>query len=236
MKKLRILPQPDDVTCGPTCLHAIYDFYGDKLPLEQVITEVRYLPDGGTLGVYLGLHALARGYDVTLNVINLEVFDPTWFDQKADLVAKLKEQMQHKPSQRIMLASQAFIEFIEQGGHLASRDINSPLLKKAFEDRNPILAGLSATYLYHCAREITVGNRSYWDDIKGVPSGHFVVLNGYHPKDHKIIVADPYDGNPALLGRYYHVRVSRLINAIMLGALTYDTNLLFIKPKPKTKL
>ena len=87
---LEMLPQPDDRTCGPTCLHAVYAFHGDGLPLEQVIREVRQLEDGGTLGVILGEHALRRGYDVSLHTYNLRVFDPTWFALPAEaLCAKL---------------------------------------------------------------------------------------------------------------------------------------------------
>ena len=37
---LDILPQPDELTCGPTCLHAVYRYYGDDISLDQVIAEV----------------------------------------------------------------------------------------------------------------------------------------------------------------------------------------------------
>ena len=231
MKRVRMLPQPNDVTCGPTCLHAIYDFYGETISLETVISQVRYLSDGGTLGVYLGLHALSMNYEVTLNVINPEVFDPTWFiDDDVDLIEKLNTQLSYKTSRKLRTASLAFIEFIEKGGKLISHDISSHFLKTLFEDRQPILTGLSATYLYRCKREVTVGDKLLYDDIRGTPSGHFVVLNGYDMRSNKIVVADPYDG-PSSKGRYYEVRVSRLINSIMLGALTYDANFLLIKPK-----
>lgn len=231
MRKLHILPQPNDVTCGPTCLHALYHYYQDDISLQQVIEEVRTLPEGGTLAVYLGLHALARGYQVTLNVINLEVFDPTWFRNHDNLILKLKQQLKYKHSERIRIASRAFIEFIEQGGKIISKDISSRFLKTEFCQERPIITGLNSTYLYQCAREVTVGNRSIFDDLRGLPCGHFVVLNGYFEKTKKIQVADPYAGNPVACGQIYSVRVSRLINAIMLGAMTYDSNLLFIRPK-----
>jgi len=38
---LKIRAQPDNTTCGPTCLHAPYGYYGEPLPLEQVIIEPR---------------------------------------------------------------------------------------------------------------------------------------------------------------------------------------------------
>jgi glutathione synthase/RimK-type ligase-like ATP-grasp enzyme len=50
---LKIRAQPDNATCGPTCLHALYGYYGEQLPLDQVIAEVPSLATGGTLGVML---------------------------------------------------------------------------------------------------------------------------------------------------------------------------------------
>src|SRR5207244_2038397 len=75
--KLDILPQPDDTTCGPTCLHALYRYYDDELSLDTVIDQVQSLEGGGTLAVLLACHALRRGYDATLYTYNLQLFDPT---------------------------------------------------------------------------------------------------------------------------------------------------------------
>src|SRR5512139_1132839 len=72
-------PQPDDVTCGPACLHAIYRFYGDAVSLASVSADIRMLDRGGTLDVFLANHALERGYDVTIYTYNLDLFDPGWF-------------------------------------------------------------------------------------------------------------------------------------------------------------
>ncbi|MFO1095310.1 MAG: hypothetical protein U0992_18700 [Planctomycetaceae bacterium] len=38
-----------------------YRYYGDELPLPQLISEIPSLPQGGTLAVLLGCHALQRG-------------------------------------------------------------------------------------------------------------------------------------------------------------------------------
>jgi hypothetical protein len=39
-------------------------------------------------------------------------------------------------------------------------------------------------------------------------------------------IADPYSGNPLCDSQYYTLPVQRLINAIHLGSMTYDANLL----------
>ena len=66
-----IQAQPDDVTCGPTCLQALYSYYGDVVALKEVIQEVKQLKFGGTLAVMLGNHALKRGYKARIYTYNL---------------------------------------------------------------------------------------------------------------------------------------------------------------------
>jgi hypothetical protein len=57
-----------------------------------------------------------------------------------------------------------------------------------------------------------------------------VVLSGYTPRTKRFRVADPYLPNPFTSDHYYDVDSDRLINAILLGVLTYDSNLLIIEP------
>jgi hypothetical protein len=76
---ISILPQPDDATCGPTCLQAVYNYYNDNVPLEQVIADTQMLDAGGTLAVFLACSALRRGYQATIYTYNLQMFDPSWF-------------------------------------------------------------------------------------------------------------------------------------------------------------
>ena len=45
---LDIRTQPDESTCGPTCLQAVCRYYGDEVPLDKVIGEVPTLSSGGT--------------------------------------------------------------------------------------------------------------------------------------------------------------------------------------------
>lgn len=226
---LEILPQPDDTTCGPTCLHAVYAYFGDALDLSTVIGEVQTLEEGGTLAVLLGLHALRRGYKATLISYNLHMFDPTWVGlTSAELIDKLRLQNEFKTGRKFRKASQAYIEFLELGGTIQFKDLNPALIRSLLKREIPVLTGLSATYLYQCAREF--GPNSDYDDLRGVATGHFVVLSGYDETEKTVRVADPLQHNPAFSSSYYHVGMDRLINAILLGILTYDANLLLLEP------
>jgi Peptidase_C39 like family len=237
MLPLKILTQPNDETCGPTSLHAVYNYFGDEISLEEVISQVSYLESGGTLAVMLALHALKRGYEVSIFTYNLHVFDPTWFyDIHVDIASKLKEQLKYKHEKKLHLATSAYLEFLSLGGKLCFEDLSSKFLKHYFSEGIPILTGLSATYLYRCAREyVSPENDIFYHDVKGHSSGHFVILAGYDDARKYVIVADPYAENLVSGDNYYSVKVGRLINSIMLGILTYDANLLIIKPG-KSKL
>lgn len=232
MLPVKILAQPDDVTCGPTSLHAVYNYYGDKISLQQVIDEVDYLEDGGTLAVMLGIHALKRGYKVTLLSYNLYIFDPTWFlPKKVNLYEKLEASLSFRKQKKAQLAIRAYMEYLKLGGVISFEDPRPSLLRKYFEQNCPILTGLSATYLYKSMREYTApDNSTVYDDLRGAPGGHFVVLCGYSEKKQHVVVSDPYKENPVSHDHYYKVKVGRLINAIMLGIITYDANLLMVQP------
>jgi len=225
-----ILPQPDDVTCGPTCLHAVYGFYGDALPIGQVIDEVAPLPTRGTLAVLLAQHALQRGYGATLYAYNLEMFDPSWFREGIDLAAKLRAQAEVKEHPRLGYATEAYLRFLDLGGRLVYQELSPELIHGILKEGRPILTGLSATYLYRCAREVDEEGVLIYDDLRGESTGHFVVLYGYHPKTREVLVADPLRENPLVGDQHYSVGIHRLLGAIMLGVLTYDGNLLVLDP------
>lgn len=237
MSTIEINPQPDDETCGPTCLHAIYKYYKFNITQEQVIKEVERSISGGTLGALLGKHALQNGFKVTMYTNNLRLIDPSWFwyseqsNSKDFLIEKLQAQRPYQEDPALIQDSKALESFLAHGGKLKFKTINTALLKKHFQQAMPIITGLSATYLYQCQRErFTEEGKSIYDDIRGLPCGHFVVLSGYDENERLVVVADPHRENPISNNNYYKVSVTRLINAIMLGVFTYDANLLIIQP------
>ena len=226
---LDISVQPDDITCGPACLHSVYEYYGDSIPLQQVIAEVKSLKGGGTLAVLLANHALKRGYKATIYTYNLHVFDPTWFTGNESLAAKLQAQAAIKKDEKLLFATQGYLEFLERGGKLLFEDLTLGLIRKFLKKSIPILTGLSSTYLYRASRENPENDED--DNISGFPSGHFVVLSGYDKEKREVLVADPYKMNPVSNDHYYMVSIARLLGAILLGILTHDANLLVIEPK-----
>ncbi len=231
-RRIEIQQQPDDFSCGPSCLAAVYQAYGDDLPLEKIIREIERVEGGGTIAVMLARHALQRGYEATIYTYNLQVFDPTWFDDKSvDISRKLGEQMKVKRHPKLQSACRGYIEFLALGGKVLLEDLTPALLRRLLKRGAPILTGLSAPYLYRGPRENP--DDLEYDDVRGEPMGHFVILHGYSARRGTVRVADPLRDQPRFVSHDYNVRIDRLICAILLGVLTYDANLLIISPKSK---
>lgn len=225
--ELTVKAQTDNTTCGPTCLEAIYRYWGHRAELSRIAADVVSLPEGGTLAVWLASDALKRGFAADIYTYNLNLFDPTWFTGAPELEARLLEQRKAKRDQKLRHATDGYLEYLALGGRLLFKELNAKLIRQILRKERPILTGLSATYLYDCAREY----EDEYDDIRGYPSGHFVVVRGYDREKREVSVADPLLENPKYGSHYYDVRIDRLIGAILLGILTYDANLLVIYPR-----
>ncbi len=230
LASFEIQRQPDDTTCGPTCLQAVYRHFGDDMPLRELLEEVPTVPGGGTLSVHLGTHALRRGYRATLITWNLQALDPTWFHLERDVLgAKLRERARARRGSKLAAVCRAYADYLDEGGELRFQDLEPVLLRNLLEANQPILTGLSATFLYREARERP--EDGVQDDVQGDPAGHFVVLTGYRHPDREVLVSDPLYPNPLAQVHTYPIPMRRVIGAIYLGVLTHDANLLLISPR-----
>ncbi len=234
--QLKIQAQPDDVTCGPACLYSIYRYFGDEaVSLRQVIEQIDRLDHGGTLIEALACHALRRGFRATIYTYHVDMFDPTWFAQDGgvhspeDVGDRLTQQIRaRKADHRTRLATRAMREFLSLGGELRMQDLVATLIAAPIRRGLPIIAGLSSTFLY---RESRLGRDNKDDDIGGDPQGHFVMIIGYDGRRREVLVADPLDKNPPFHTARYRLSIGRFINAVLLGILTHDANLLVVEPR-----
>lgn len=223
-----MLPQPDETTCGPTCLHSIYRYWGEDAHLPDIIARTRKMELGGTFAIFLACDALRQGYQATIYTYNLTVFDPTWFAPGVDIAKRLQRQREVKTDARLQYVTEGYLEFLSLGGRLRLTDLSRPLVRGLLRRNLPILTGLSSTYLYRAAREY--GPNDEPDDVRGLPAGHFVVIAGYDRAKHTVLIVDPYGLHPYGPSHEYWISIDRVLGAVLLGIVTHDANLLVIHP------
>ena len=229
--------QPDEVTCGPTCLRKVYSFYGLPDTQDEIISALERNEDGGTLAVYLGVVALDRGLRARIYSYDLRIFDPTWYSlDSAGLREKILARFPYLIDEKRRRAAKAYVQFLEMGGELAFDELRHSLLKSIIDRGHPVLAGLSATHLYHASRERwdALAHKHVDDDVAGEPTGHFVVISGYDNWGRRVTVVDPFEHAPVNHDGLIQVDSDRLINAILLGDVTYDAVLLEVWPNDQS--
>jgi hypothetical protein len=222
--------QPDETSCGPTCLASLLEFHGEHDLLPDLLRSVPRLREGGTLGAFLGREALRRGYRARIFAYGPSVMDPTWFRLSRRVLAKrLRARASGRVPAKLRTALVALAEFVEAGGEVPWRELTPALLVSILRRGRPILAGLSATYLYRTPRERSRDNVP--DALHGEPVGHFVLVCGYRGGGRSFVVRDPLATAPLARDGGYSVAAERLVNSILLGEGTYDDLLLEVWPR-----
>lgn len=194
--------------CGPNSLTMLLSYYDSSIKLEEVLKNTPQVKNLGTFDGWLGVTAIKLGYKVRINSLNIESIPRKWHSLKlSNILKKLKTK---KTKDKALNHSiKGYSKFIELGGKLIFENINKEMLIKKL-NKGPILIGLSSSYLYK--EEKTVG--------------HFVVVNGY--ENNKFSIIDPWHSIPFSKNGRYKLEPNKLINAILLGALTYDCCILEI--------
>jgi hypothetical protein len=231
------LVQPDDISCGPTCLAQVMRFHSDLLadPTDLGARLTRN-PDGGTLAVHIGQLALDLGWHARLYPLGMRVFDPTWWSlSPTELAGKLSARAAGLPEGDAREDVEHWLRFVQCGGELCFAEPDPTLLMGILDRNRPVICGLSATWLYREARTNPFTNAL--DDVLGWPTGHFVTIVGYADSGARFHVVDPspdadrvFDDTPELYcssgrGRYL-LPADRLIHSILLGDATRDAVLL----------
>ncbi len=140
------LRQPDDFSCGPTCLYKVLKGYGDQRDFDTVAGLVRRTDNGGTLGVFLGQAALELGYEATIYSYNMRVCDPTWSSlPPPQLADKLAARAAVVHEQKLEDSVSAYATFVRAGGQVRFDDLSVELLVSLLDGGRPVVVGLSAT-------------------------------------------------------------------------------------------
>ena len=136
---------------APTGLYNLWPDFEDSITLLEVIAETHKLEGSGTMSVHLAVHALRRGYLADLWTCNVTHWDPTWFSQKTDYVAKMKARLLAKGLQenpRYTDAVDALEEFCCRGGKVHWGDLTPRMISGVLKHGLPILTGTNGTYLH----------------------------------------------------------------------------------------
>ena len=129
--------QPDDVTCGPACLHGLYRHYGDDVPLAarhrghphaRHGRHARRVPREPRAASA----ATTRRSSPTTSTCSIP---PGSRCRTTRSATRLASQAKVKPWRRLQAATRGYDEFLRSGGKLELRDLEPSLLRRYLRAR-----------------------------------------------------------------------------------------------------
>jgi hypothetical protein len=220
--------------CAQASTASLLNFLGIMKTIEQVKAEVPVYVDAkgklkGTSIGHMASYLIKLDLKVTLHTVDIQVFDQTWKGlSKVELLNNLKARqasLKHPEYDKEGIAAiiEGYRMFLDAGGKMVMPIIDEEYLYNLLI-QGPFLAVVSYNFLNQTSKYAWVeGNdKPIQDPVKGKPSTHMIVVNGY--KDHQFQIMDPdYE-----FGGRRWINSSLLVGSIYLAETDFDSLLISV--------
>ncbi|MBD3362355.1 hypothetical protein GF362_01395 [Candidatus Dojkabacteria bacterium] len=220
-----IKQKADSSACGPSCLQAIYKYYGKDLKLKMILEDLHIDKDTSTYVSQLARHLNTNHLSTTLISSNPFVVSPDWKAKPKKVVIKeLKEWILHHFNkgkvENIWIKEALYLLFyLQEGGNLKISNITTDLIDKYLEDQNLILCCLAENWIWGKRK---ISKVVEYDNIKGHVNGHFVIVYDKNKGDYQI--SDPYPTSIENKEGLYAINKEELLTA----TLTWSHEILIV--------
>jgi hypothetical protein len=172
-------------TCGPSSLQQVLNYYGDPTSLSEILANVKMFPSG-TPPSYLALGAKKLGYKTKLISFDVDYVDPSWKNaSKKEIAEKLRKRLPTLKDKSAKMRTRGLLTALKGGVDLEIQIPSEKILIGYLKGGIPPIITLSYNVLHNYKRKFN----DKQDDVKGHPSGHYVVVSGYDDKN--LIITDP---------------------------------------------
>lgn len=214
--------------CAQTSAVQLLNYYGINKTLNEVRKEVPvYIKDGVPLGSSVGhiaTYLLQQGFEATMHIVELEIFDQTWraatSDELIELLNNRKKFAKHHryDTETMEVIFDGYVSFLTHGGKIVFPVIDEQYLVKLLKE-GPIYGVLSWNFLNAAAkvRFDKEKNDSEKDAIEGHPATHALIISGY--RDGKFLLTDP----DYMYGGERWVESGLLVGSIYLAQTDFDS-------------
>ena len=226
--KFERIPQPDNITCGPTSLRMVLNYYGHPVPHEEMMKHFTIFPHIGVLDPHICMAAMDFGFKAKTISFNYRVIHPSWTKlSRQELLQKLRTYFPKIKNYKDSVSAAGYIRYLERGGTIEFHPMSRKLIVHYLEKGIPVIAALDMEYLYN--------GTVHWTEFRPEHATHFVVIYGYDADKDVFQVADPwYEVTIPNKEGTYEVPADRLMTAILLGFQVNDGDLVIVE-KPEQK-
>ena len=175
-------------TCGPVCLLNIYKEIGIETDLKTILKELKINDKTTTYPAQLGTHLLSKGLNPILINSTPQTVSPSWENlSEKDVTAKLEQWIKINKKNKWLKSVKWLISYLKKGGKLKIADLTTSLIDRYLNEGYKVICCLEESWIWG---ERKIEEKAVFDDIKGSPRGHFIIL--YSHTGNEYLVSDPF--------------------------------------------
>jgi len=219
--------QPTNVTCGPTSLRMVMNYYDKPVSQEEIMRHFTLYPGIGVLDPHMAMAAMDYGFKVKTISYNYRVIHPAWEKLPPDsLLAKLQAYLPQIKNYKDSVAAAGYIQYLKRGGRIEFQPLDRVLIVNYLKQGMPVIAALDMEYLY--------AGTIAWSAGKPEHATHFVVIHGYNAAKDEFEISDPwYEVIIPNENGHYFAPAARVLTAILLGFQVNDGDLIIVEKAGK---
>ncbi|PIS17750.1 hypothetical protein COU93_02360 [Candidatus Shapirobacteria bacterium CG10_big_fil_rev_8_21_14_0_10_36_6] len=212
----------DSFSCGPSCIKNIFESYGIKTDLVEILKEIGVSDKDSTHVPQIGRYLHNKGFYVELLSSCPNNYSPDWGDKPREEVIELLKQWVTTNITDIWIKDAIFLLFyLMDGGVVKQLDLSTHILDEYLGKGYQILACIDETWIWGKRKMSGVAQ---YDSIKGHTNGHYVVI--YDSDGNDYLISDPYP--TGITGKEGLYRVNK--DKMLVSILTWAKQLLVVKP------
>ncbi len=201
--------------CGPVSTYNIHKYFGTKITLPEILKDLGVTLKSLTFPSQLANHLRRQSYIVEVLTSCSYVVSPQWMGKpSSSIIDQLTKWCGYNKKSTWLKGATLLLEYMKDGGKVTVLNLTTKVLDDYLDQGYVILACLEESWLWGKRK---IADKNIFDDVKGNPRGHFVVL--YDKNDHDYRVSDPYPtGLPGREGTYTVSKDTVLTSILLWGA------------------
>ncbi|MCX6732949.1 MAG: hypothetical protein NTV98_05410 [Candidatus Roizmanbacteria bacterium] len=208
-------------TCGPNCLLNIYESFGIKTSIKEILKDLNVTNKDYTYVPQLASHLNEKNLSTIILSSNPRTVSPTWEKLNSlEIMEKLKKWLIYNKKDEWLYENLLTYFYLQEGGQIKILDLSTNVIDEYIERGFLLISCLNESWIW---QQRKIKDIVEYDDIKGKGRGHFVVVYGKEGDEY--LISDPYPTKIKDRDGLYKINKQKLLVA----TLVWDRALIAVK-------
>lgn len=203
-------------SCGPVSLYNIYEHFGIKTSLHQILNDLKIDDKKATYPAQLAVDIKKHGLSTILLTSSPRLVAPNWVNhENKEIIEKLSKWLKKHKNDKWSGNVKHLLTYLKHNGDILITDLTTKLIDEYLDQGYLVMPCLEDSWIWGQRK---IKGKAEFDDIAGEPRGHFVVV--YGKEDNEYLVSDPYPTGLQNREGIYRIDKDKLLVATLFWSAT----------------